>query len=238
MLAPRAGDALLQLGRIPWQVHVDHRVGRLQVEPDTARLGREEQPALRILAEAVDLGTTPDLRNGAGVPGELDAGGHGAFAHQLQHPHPLGEDQYLTLRIAEQIRQQALDLVQLGALVAFAVENGGGIADHAHARQELLQQLEFLLGERPGLRTRREAPRPELEVLVHGELGVRHGNEEGLRHPARELALHLLSAPPQHHRGDPIGELLEIPVADRPALGVQLVVLPVEAEQRTEQLGI
>ena len=84
----------------------------------------------------------------------------------------------------------------------------------------------------------REAPRPELVVLVHGELGVRHGNEEGLRHPARELVLHLLPAPPQHHRGDAVGELLEIPVTDRSALGVQLVVLPVEAEQRTEQLGI
>ena len=61
VLAPGAGDALLEAGRVPRQVEVDHHVGRLEVEPHAAGVGGEEEPAVGVLLEAPDL-----LRGAAG----------------------------------------------------------------------------------------------------------------------------------------------------------------------------
>ena len=47
VLAPGARDALLELRRIPRQIDIHDRARRLEVEPDAAAVGREEQPAGR-----------------------------------------------------------------------------------------------------------------------------------------------------------------------------------------------
>ena len=47
-------DALLQHGRIPGQVHVDDDRRELQIQADATRIGRQKQPALRIVAESID----------------------------------------------------------------------------------------------------------------------------------------------------------------------------------------
>ena len=62
-----------------------------------------------VCAESADLGPALRLWHAARVPGELDTGGDRVLAHQLQHPHPFGEDDDLALRIVEKVGQQQLD---------------------------------------------------------------------------------------------------------------------------------
>ena len=50
VLAPGAGDALFESGGVPGQVAVDDDAGVLEVEPDAARVGAEEEAAVRVLA--------------------------------------------------------------------------------------------------------------------------------------------------------------------------------------------
>ena len=83
VLAPGAGDALLELRRIPRQIDIDDGARRLQVQPDAAAVGREEQPAGGVLLEAVDLGAAALLRHRAGMPRRFDAHLAGQLAHQL-----------------------------------------------------------------------------------------------------------------------------------------------------------
>ena len=238
MLAPGAGNALLQTGRVPGQVHVDDGIGHLKVEPHAAGFRRQEQPAFGVCAESADLGPALRLRHAAGVPGELDAGAGRVLAHQLQHPHPFGEDDDLALRIVEKVGQQPLDLLHLGTVPVLVAEDPGRVADHAHAGEELLEPVELVLGERSFRGERGEALHVEVVVLVGPGLGIGHRHEEGLDGPARKLALHVLLAPPEHHRGDPSRELVQVPEAGGVALRVQLVELPVEAEQRPQEIGV
>ena len=146
----------------------------------------------------------------------------------------------MTLRsgIVHEVRKEALDLLHLGALVASSVQDVGRVADHAHAGEVPLEQLELLGGERAPGGHRREPPREELVAFVGLELGLGHGNEEGLRGPARKLVLHVLLAPPEHDRGDPIREHVQVAVTDRAAPLVQLVEIAVETEQGAEELGV
>ena len=51
--AMHAGDALLQHRRVPRHFQIDDRVGRLQVQAGAARVGAEKDPALRLVAEAL-----------------------------------------------------------------------------------------------------------------------------------------------------------------------------------------
>lgn len=73
VFAPRAGDALFQLGGIPREVAIDDDAGILEVEPDSARVGRKKESAVRILTEGEDLGATLLLRDVAGMPCETGA---------------------------------------------------------------------------------------------------------------------------------------------------------------------
>jgi hypothetical protein len=54
MQAMHAPDALREDGRVPGQIHVDDDAGVLQVQPDAARVGGEEDPARRVFSEALD----------------------------------------------------------------------------------------------------------------------------------------------------------------------------------------
>ena len=114
VLAPGAGDALLQPGRVPGEVEVDHHVGRLEVEAHAAGVGGEKEAAGGILLEAADLVAAARKGHGAGVPGE--AGPHllELLAHQLEHPLPFGEDQDLGARLGEQLFQDLPSSASLG----------------------------------------------------------------------------------------------------------------------------
>ena len=55
VLAPGAGDALLELGRIPRQIEIHDHAGGLEVQAEAAGVRGEEQAAVRIALEAADL---------------------------------------------------------------------------------------------------------------------------------------------------------------------------------------
>jgi len=65
-------------------------------------------------------------------------------------------------------------------------------------------------------------------------LGV-HGHEVVLVRAAGELPFDLALAPPQQEGGEPPVEVVQVLVAHGPAAVVELVVVPVEAEQGPEE---
>ena len=52
VLAPGAGDALFEPGRVPGEVAVDDDAGVLQVKPGAAGIGAQEDAAARVVFEA------------------------------------------------------------------------------------------------------------------------------------------------------------------------------------------
>ncbi len=160
VLAPGACDALFELRRVPRQVDVHDRARDLQVEPDAAAVGGEEQPAGRVLLEADDLGAAALLRHRAGMPSHLHAQFRRQFPHQFQHPLPLGEHDDLAIRLFEQVAQDAFQLFELGAHAAGRIEDRRRVADHAHAGEQHLQAFELLRQQRAALRHARGDGRP------------------------------------------------------------------------------
>jgi hypothetical protein len=69
----KVGDALFEAGGIPGKVAIDHDAGVLEVQPDAAGIGAEEEAAVRVVAEGEDLAAALLLRDAAGVPGVADA---------------------------------------------------------------------------------------------------------------------------------------------------------------------
>ena len=120
VLAPGAGDALFELGRVPGQVAVDDDAGVLEVEADAAGVGAEEDAAVGIVAEGVDLAAALLLGDGAGVPGVADAVPVGPGRAPVQHAFPLGEDDDLDVGIGEGFVEDALQFVELRAVLAVA----------------------------------------------------------------------------------------------------------------------
>ena len=190
------------------------------------------------LLEAVDLGAAALLRHRAGVPGGLDAHFAREFAHHCQHPLPFGEDDDLAIRLFEQIAEDALQLLELGADAAGRIEDRRRVADHAHAGEQLLQPVEFLGPQRPPLRLAISARRLSAVLFVAQALLLGHRHEVVLDRAAGQLGLDVGLAPAQHHRRHAVAQLGEVLVVDRAAALVEFIEVAVEAEQRPEQLRI
>ncbi|MPM92162.1 hypothetical protein SDC9_139297 [bioreactor metagenome] len=88
MLAPRARNPLLQFGGIPRQVAIHHDARILEVQSRRSRIGAEEEAALKIGFEKVDLGASPFLGYGAGMPGEAEIHSAGQAGDELEHALP------------------------------------------------------------------------------------------------------------------------------------------------------
>ena len=132
--APRAGDALLELGGIPRQVTIDDDAGVLEIESHAARIGAEEEAAGGVVAEGKNLGAAALLRNRAGVPGEVDAEFFREVADELEHAGPLGEDDDFDIRVREEFVEDAGEFLELRAVAGGVLfDEAGRVADHSHA---------------------------------------------------------------------------------------------------------
>ena len=155
--APGAGDALFELRRVPGQVDVDHAARDLQVEPDAAAVGREEQAAGGILLEADDLGAAALLRHRAGVPGGLDADLRREFAHQSSiRSH---SENTMILRSGSSSRSSKMP--SSSSSLGLTRQSGSRIAGVSQIMrmqaEQHLQALEFLWRQRAALRRSRRA---------------------------------------------------------------------------------
>ncbi len=109
-----AGDALFEHGRVPGDVQVDEHRPALQVEPDPAGIGGEEDLHRVVLAEAVDQLAAfgrghPAVQAHAAQAQARDPGlGH------LGHPLPLGEDHRLEPGLQADLAEDVGQLVELG----------------------------------------------------------------------------------------------------------------------------
>ena len=165
MLAPGTRDALLQPGRVPRQVEVDHHACHLKVEAEAAGVAGEEQPAERILLETANLHPAPLLGHGAVVPNDIKIHLPRQLTYQLQHADPFRKDDDFAVRLGDQIREHAFQLLQLGTDPAIR-DRVGRVAEHAHAGQPLLQPVELLAGQASPPGDRQQSRRPRFVVLV------------------------------------------------------------------------
>jgi len=65
-------DALVEFGRVPGQLEIDHAVGGLQVQSGTAGVRGQKHQTIRIVAELVDQGLSFRHRYFAGKLHEID----------------------------------------------------------------------------------------------------------------------------------------------------------------------
>ena len=173
----------------------------LQVQADAAAVGGEEQPAGRVLLEAVDLGAAALLRHRAGVPGRLHPHLGGELAHQLEHALPLREHDDLAVGLLQQIAEDAFQLLELGADAAGGIEDRRRVADHAHAGEQHHQLVELGRQQRPLLRLRDERAAGLLGVLLVAQpLLLDHRHEVVLDRAAGQLGLDVGLAAAEHHR--------------------------------------
>ena len=90
-----SGDPLFQDGGIPGNIHVDHRGAALEVEPDSAGIGGEEDPATGIFLETGHESLALLGRHPAVQMDITDAVLREDPLHQLVHSEPLAEDDHL-----------------------------------------------------------------------------------------------------------------------------------------------
>ena len=110
-----------------------------------------------------------------------------------------------------------------------------GVANHPHHAQAPQQPFRLLLRERPAFGDKGQPRHNFLMLVVFDLLLVAERHEEISVGALGQVRLHVRFAPAQHLRFDALVELIEVPVARRAATFIQIVILAVEPEQRSEQ---
>ena len=134
------------------------------------------------------------------MPSHLHADFGGELAHQRQHALPLGEHDDLALRLRQEVAQDALQLLELGADAAARIEDRGRVADHAHAGEQLHEAVELRRQQRALLRLGKQSGGRLLVVRVAQALLVDHRHEIVLHGAAGQLRLDVGLAAAEHHR--------------------------------------
>ena len=114
-----AADPLLEHGRVPGELEVDHAVGgALQVEPDAAGIAGEEHAKVGVVVELDDVLGPPPLSLGSGEEARAEALLGQQVAHrpvgQGEHPPPLAEDDDLAALLEHDLPDELAQLEQLG----------------------------------------------------------------------------------------------------------------------------
>ncbi len=90
------GDPLLQNGRIPGEIHIEDRIGRLEVQPCGPGIGGHEKPTGWVLLESVDEDLTLFLgqsrRGGRNPPDGPEKG-----FDQVQHRRTIQRKEHLAV---------------------------------------------------------------------------------------------------------------------------------------------
>jgi hypothetical protein len=130
-----AGDPLLQYGRIPGQIDIDHGIRCLEVEPRRACVRREEHPACRIALELVDQLLALLLRNGSVEPHVVEFEPFDLSFDQREHRRPFGEEHDLARFLGGEFLEQLFQPLELAGVARRALVDEIG-AVRVHARQE------------------------------------------------------------------------------------------------------
>src|SRR5262245_26944672 len=225
-----AGDPLLQHRRVPRQLQIDHRVGPLQVQPDPAGVGAQEQPAVVRLEPLQDR--PPLLPLHAAVQQRVpDPEPVEHLRRLVQHRLPLAEHYRLVVPGRHQVLDHLGELIQLRRHVRLLVEQERRVAHEAHvddARQDPLavEIRQHALAQEPR--------QVDLLLLVRPALGVGQLDVPGRVRPLRQLPEHLGPRAAQEDRGQLAPNLVEVPVPGQVPLGVLHPVLVQELVRRPE----
>lgn len=233
-------DPLLEDGRVPGQVHVDHD-GRcmLQVQAHPARIGCEEDPTGRVAVEVLDERAA--LRTGYAameqhVTPSLTVQ---AANDELMGTKPLAEDDDLDRGLLEQLLQESRELVALVSVVGLAIEKESAVAGHSHVLQRRHEPAPVDVGQIPG------TP-PALHDLLH-EAGValvfrkllaRHLHEDRLGDTLRKLREHVGLAPAEHHGPQGLSDPIQILVAHDASGVIDQLVLVAQSPEGPEPLAV
>ena len=199
----------------------------LQVQAGRSGVGRQEDPAGRIVAELLDQRRTLLAGNRAVKADMADAARFQPADQDVVRARPLAEHDGLGLRLGKQVVEQVGQLVGLDAMIALPVEQVGAVARHAHVLQTAGQAPLVLVGEK-------FHPSPAIDDLRHGvgiflmqqHLRLGHWHQQVLIGPRRQLLQDFGFPAPDHHRRQGFADALQVAVTGHPAeLVLDLVVV-------------
>lgn len=236
-----AADALLDLRRVPRLVDVHDDARALEVEPDAARVRREEHAALRVALEALDeRGATSDRD----APREADV----ADPELVQDAHdevlavlPLREDDGLLTALDHELVEDPGQLVELGGAPLLpprlgVVVEDERVADPPRVRHVRHEVLALDVGQEAAPHELLEQDRGRLPLLVVGlSLVRRERHRVEVVDPLGEVGEHLLLPAPQHDGRGARAELVEVLPAGDLAVPVEAEVALVELIERPEE---
>ena len=243
--AVQPADPLLDLHRVPGQVHVHHGVAELQVAPLAGRLRADQYR--HVVLEPAHRGVLGGSRQAAVVARHLDARRLQVRGELLQRRSEGGEDDHLlaVLEVAPDPLDEHLLLARPGDR-----PGSGGQVVPACPGQPRGQGCRTGPGE-PGERAQAHQPRrrgpaaldpdPLGDVAVQLCLGFGQVHLDGLGEPLRQDQRHLAAPVPDHHLAG--AGLQAFHVAHRGAPGHArggagaAPVLPPELRGRAEQAG-
>ena len=110
----RTGDTLLEQRRVPGQIHIDDRVGGLQIESRRAGVGREEEAAAWIMLKLMDQLLPLFLRHRAIEPDGVEFEALDPLPDEVQHGRPFGEEHDFAPVFRGQLAEQFLKALELG----------------------------------------------------------------------------------------------------------------------------
>ncbi len=142
----RSGYSLLQYRRIPRQIHIDHCIGRLQIQPRAAGIRRQKDPTLWIVLKLVDNVLPPRLRNLPLQPHKLNLTLLQQRLNQIQHPRPLRKHHRLVIAVHKQRFKQFIQSRQLAGIPRTDLVNQNRtVRRHATHQQRLPQSQQIHL---------------------------------------------------------------------------------------------
>ena len=232
-------DALFEHGGIPRHVQVEHDRGVLQIQADAAGVGRQERPAARVVAKAVDQVLALAARNAPVeqdvIPATLLETAHQEFVHAQ----PLTEDNDLGLRPLKNLRQQRDDLFGLGTMIVRVIDEVAVVAGHAHAQQGDQSAGVCRLprdSDSAAISARSRDNFPVLSVMF--QLVIGHGHEDVRVDAFGQLVEHHVLLPAHQDRLEGLADLIQVLVADHLADVVVDLMIVQQLEGGAEPIAV
>ena len=160
------------------------------------------------------------------------------FHNQIQHPDPLGEDDYFTGGIVvPDIGEHLLKFVKLRRIPDLLIEYVAGVAAHTHTCQRHLKPFHLIRSQGPPLGEIPQAGDDILILRVTDALIMGHLYKIRVVHSIGKLVANLVLAPAQHDAQSGFVQIIEILHTGNRAI-LHPVIFTVKTEKAAEKGGV
>src|SRR5215831_4398910 len=123
--AVHSPDPLFESGGIPRRLEIDHRRGRLEIQPNASRVGRKKNAAIHIAPELLHERTAIPGRHASVQRYKSDPQFLQFLTGQVSHPFVFAEDHYLAALFDHQFTDDLAKLGEFGRMVRLLIEEKG-----------------------------------------------------------------------------------------------------------------